>query len=1107
MLKICLILLESNVIFAKIADFNLNYFGDMMHFLLVNKNAAVKKIFNITAKKAGIELDVVDSVDKIPLDKDYSCIFVDDDMLKTGDIGDFKTKMITTKFCVILSKDSPLVGGFDSYIRKPFLPTDIYEVLKKEKYNDMNGAYDEGDSGDDLGGGADSGGENGEIDANSDIDLSEFSDSEDEFLSGVKDGESSQDIDFDGNPMGDSVGDSGASSDLGDLSVDSVASAVDSSGESSGGESLGSASAPTSAPSGDSEIPATFDLDSVDLGYLNDSANPSAGADFGANPAVDSPNVADLGAVDLNAVAQNADLGDSVGADLGANAMENVAMDSMPNLSADSPTPAVDSPNIAQDSVDFAQDALLDNLGDSVAQSADMGANPSVAQLQESGIDLDLPSANQSANADLPPAPQPSAVSNPTPQPHTEPTQSPDEIDFSQIMALQDEILEEEKAKSKKKSIIGGDIYTPKGESQSATQAQPAPDLATQPTPDIAPLDLADSPIDLDQDSAQPQNMQGDDFVDLAVDSPSVDSIDLAVDSPVPSVDSSNVAQNDFIDLATDSPSVDLADSNADLGADSSADSTAQMQNIAMDSEPIADIAPQSADLPKDSPLDLAQPQSADLAVDIPIDSAVNLPQDSADSIALAQDSAMPSVDSSVDSIDLAQDSVAQPQNLQDDLEPMKDAQGAEDDFLETLDFLKDPTPSVSDSNIIDMSGDLPPPSAPPPDLTQSAPPPDLTQDSLDSIPPPAPPPPDLTQSAEPPKYEEYSFDSMANDDFDGLEGLSGISNIASDTPPPPPPKPTSKGRNDILSNLEISPQDNIDADYHADSLGASASQTAPQATAPQAPLNQSEDALNHIDEHNFNSAFSSGISAEMDSISPNFKAQDFIQDLTLGSETALPDFSKSLKQHTTAEQRYNMLGLPINDDGAVKDITDLSKNELENLDDEAILLLQENSLHNKSAPKSAQNDANDAQKSASDSTPKILDKQQIDDITNILEGTQKPSVGAPSGAKPQKPSVSINNNEFGSLTQEALSEVLGEDLDDDIADDLTSATLDIKSDSPKTAPKSANPNQPIPSQINLNDGNIDIANILQTFPIDKLRELLSGVQITVNITFPTKKQ
>lgn len=1106
-----------------------------MHFLLVNKNAAVKKIFNITAKKAGIELDVVDSVNKIPLDKDYSCIFVDDDMLKTGDIGDFKTKMITTKFCVILSKDSPLVGGFDSYIRKPFLPTDIYEVLKKEKYNDMNEAYDEGDSGDDLGGGAVSDSENGEIDANSDIDLSEFSDSEDEFLSGVKDGESSQDIDFDGNPMGDSVD----ASNLGESGVDSVASAID-----SGGESLGNANA---APSGDTEIPTTFDLDSVDLGYLDNAsaqsaeANPSVGADSGANLVVDSPNV---------------------GADSGA----NPAIDSA-NLT--------DSNAVAQDSADFAQDALLDNVGDSTAQSANVGANPSVAQLQESGIDLDVPSANQSAQADLPPAPQPTPPPQKSQKDIFDEAESQirnikalsdkggnfynsannaDDIDFSQIMALQDEILAEEKAKNEKKSIIGGDIYTPKGESQSVNQsAKPTPDTTQTATetietpPQDSPQDLADSidlaepqsadlAVDIPTDLAQP-NAQGDDFAHLAVDSPNMDlgtdSIDLAQDSTLQDLaepqdlgasvaNDSSVAQNDFIDLATDSPNADLADSgvdlNADLGVDSvdSIDSPAQMPNdtdIAMDSA--LDIVPQDSSLDLGDSIDLAEPQGADLAVDIPIDSAVDLPMDShidsADSIDLAKDSPVPSVDLGADSIDLAVDSAnAQDIDLaKDSQEPMKDAQGAEDDFLESLDFLKDPAPSA-DSNIIDMSGDsTPPPSAPPPDLTQSAPPPDLTQESLDSIPPPAPPPPDLTQDAEPPKYEEYSFDSMANEEFDGLDGLSGISSIASDMPTPPPPKPTSKGRNDILSNLEISPQDNIDADYHADSVGASASQTAPQT----APLNQSEDALNHIDEHNFNSAFSSGISAEMDSISPNFKAQDFIQDLTLGSETALPDFSKSLKQHTTAEQRYNMLGLPINDDGAVKDITDLSKNELENLDDEAILLLQENSLHNKSAPKSAQNDANDAQKSApkQDSAPKILDKQQIDDITNILEGTQKPSVGAQNGAKPQKPSVSINNNEFGSLTQEALSEVLGEDLDDDIADDLTSAMPDIKSDSPKdspkTAPKSANPNQPIPSQINLNDGNIDIANILQTFPIDKLRELLSGVQITVNITFPTKKQ
>lgn len=32
-----------------------------------------------------------------------------------------------------------------------------------------------------------------------------------------------------------------------------------------------------------------------------------------------------------------------------------------------------------------------------------------------------------------------------------------------------------------------------------------------------------------------------------------------------------------------------------------------------------------------------------------------------------------------------------------------------------------------------------------------------------------------------------------------------------------------------------------------------------------------------------------------------------------------------------------------------------------------------------------------------------------------------------------------------------------------------------------------------------------DIAEIIKAFPVDKLRELLSGAQITINITFPSK--
>ena len=164
----------------------------------------------------------------------------------------------------------------------------------------------------------------------------------------------------------------------------------------------------------------------------------------------------------------------------------------------------------------------------------------------------------------------------------------------------------------------------------------------------------------------------------------------------------------------------------------------------------------------------------------------------------------------------------------------------------------------------------------------------------------------------------------------------------------------------------------------------------------------------------------------------------------------------------------------------------------------EAILLLQEKSLQEPKKPTKSPNSSKEA--------PKVLDKQQIDDITNILKDTQKSKKPSP------KPSVSINNNEFSSLTQEALSEVLGEEAE--------AESLEFKSSDDFIDGVGAKPSQPtvpkvttnkkdttLPNQINMADSNVDVVGLIQAFPTDKLRDLLSGVQITVNITFPTKKQ
>lgn len=1022
-----------------------------MHFLLVNKNSAVKKIFNITAKKAGIELDVVDSIEKIPLDKDYGCIFVDDEVLKTGNVGDFKSKMITTKFCIILSKDSPLVSGFDSYIRKPFLPTDIYDVLKKEKYNEMNNALDMGDNDENLGEVGEVGSV-GDINANSDIDLSEFSDSEDEFLSGTKEADEAQNIDFGGNPMGGS-----ADLNLNDLPSDSI------SNESPEPSASDSGATNDNSTSEDFEIPTTFDLDSVDLGHLSDSNN---SIDDLANPAVNANDSADLGA---NLGTQNADFDLNTPSNLDASPATD-SLDSLPYPASASPTQDTNNAPIDLDSIDLnanpAQDLGIEpdigiaDLAQPQSLKAEQKPQSEILEETESQGNInalaDTGGNDNSANAQ-------------------------DDIDFSQIMALQDEILKEEKEK-KKKSVIGGDIYTPKGD-----EVNPAPNDATQTPPEQSTppaLDIAP------QTPAPQPTLQADDFADIMP-----NPADTA--NPAPALD--NIAPDNL----TPSPAnpADLID--LDLGID--------LQNTDSNTDSI-DLAQDSVqNITQDSTIDL---QTPDIALQ---DSTPQTPQEiSQDAIDLAP---------SADSIDLAQD-LPQGADLSsidlgtDSQNPMQDAQGAEEDFLESLDFLKDPAPvqSADSADLIDLSSMD--------SATQDFAPQDslsIDTNTLDSMPPPAPPPLDLTQdmppkSAQPekkPNYEEYSFDSMVDsmpdELFDGLDNLKGISDIADDSLTP---QPKHSGNNDILNNLEITPQ-NLDADYHADLATSGAIADTAQGANP---ANTDEDA------NNFNSAFSSGISAEMDSISPNFKAQDFIQDLTLGSDTALPDFSKSLKQHTTPEQRYNMLGLPIDESGDVKNINDLSKNELENLDDEAILLLQEKSLQEPKKPTKPNKEA-----------PKVLDKQQIDDITNILEGTQKPkSTPKQSAQKPQKPSIEISNNEFDSLTQEALSEVLGEEaLDFESSADFISAPNNAPSNS-NPAPKATNPsvnqsanidaNPPqsvpnigteiptldeptLPKQINLSDGSLDIAELLQTFPIDKLRELLSGVQITVNITFPTKKQ
>ena len=406
-----------------------------MRFLLVNTNNAVRKIFNITAKKAAIQLDAVSSISQIPLKEDYNCIFIDDGVLNTGDISKFKNKMITTKFCIILSKDSPLVSGFDSYIRKPFLPTDIYEVMKKEKSNDMS-----------IASSSYSADEVASVDTsvNANIDLNEFSDSEDEFLSGIKDSGQEINFDLDIPPTRDDLGVDSAKSDFeipatgGFVDNDFRDIDLDSSAESS------AQNAESNENTDDFEI--NFTLDSAELSGGDAKSTDSAELDIKATQDID---------LDINKSA-------------------DISLDSAPKTT---PKPAPKKVDILEEA-----EAQINNI----KALADKGGNF-------------FNSSNDTHD-----------------------------IDFSAVMALQDELLKEEESKNKKK-LIGGDIsrkkeptkQEPKVAESSAKNAESSASVA-----DKKPEKKPNVEKDIKQDFAEFENKTDSALKDSAVEK-ELDSADI----------------------------------------------------------------------------------------------------------------------------------------------------------------------------------------------------------------------------------------------------------------------------------------------------------------------------------------------------------------------------------------------------------------------------------------------------------------------------------------------------------------------------------------------------------------------------------------------------
>jgi len=107
-----------------------------MHILLVNANPVVSRLFMLCTRDDTLLLDEVKTVSEL-YSNDYDIVFVDEASYGR-DIAELLKKFENTKK-VFISYRNDDMRGFDVTIKKPFLPSQITDIIAEvEEYKDDN---------------------------------------------------------------------------------------------------------------------------------------------------------------------------------------------------------------------------------------------------------------------------------------------------------------------------------------------------------------------------------------------------------------------------------------------------------------------------------------------------------------------------------------------------------------------------------------------------------------------------------------------------------------------------------------------------------------------------------------------------------------------------------------------------------------------------------------------------------------------------------------------------------------------------------------------------------------------------------------------------------
>ncbi len=99
-----------------------------MKILLINFNPVVSRLFALCTRDAHIELDEVEEVSDVERGKHYDLLFVDDASYVESVKEFMESRSIGKK--VFISYEPGSVSGFDLTLKKPFLPSQILNIIE-----------------------------------------------------------------------------------------------------------------------------------------------------------------------------------------------------------------------------------------------------------------------------------------------------------------------------------------------------------------------------------------------------------------------------------------------------------------------------------------------------------------------------------------------------------------------------------------------------------------------------------------------------------------------------------------------------------------------------------------------------------------------------------------------------------------------------------------------------------------------------------------------------------------------------------------------------------------------------------------------------------------